>query len=175
MKFDVDTLVQHNTVQLTATTTVLLLIIQQEGLSGLRISLLDSIPSLLDVYLTVLQHSIDVARYRQERLFDVLAGPRRRLEEAESMKVGEVFAFFRRDSAFSVHVRLVTDDHIDGLLRLNVKPRLLQPLFQVLKAPAFCDVVDEQDTNWIAVVGFCDWSEQTKWLIERTAIDNALI
>ena len=61
-----------------------------------------------------------------------------------------------RDLSAVLLVGLVAQNEEYGFVWLDVKPGLLIPLFQVLERAAFGDVVHNNDTHRVAVVGPCD-------------------
>jgi len=140
--------------ELAAASRLMLASTQHHALPWLGVALLDAVPSFLDVHLPVFKHPVNVSSYREKHLLNILARPRRRLEKAQPVEVGKVFALLCAHRSQGVHVGLVPDDHVDGFLRLNVQLSLLEPLLEMLKALAFGDVIDEQYTNRVTIVGF---------------------
>jgi len=139
-----------------ATARFLLARLQYYAITWMCIASLDTIPTILDIHLTALKHSIYVTRHSQKCLLYVLTSSGRRFQEPCSMKFSKVPTFLCRHGAFVVTICLVANHGIHGPLGLNVQLSFGQPALKVFKAASICYVVHKQNTNRVAVIGLCD-------------------
>jgi len=100
-------------------------------------------------------HLIDSARRFKERLFDILGGLGRRLEESEVVLLGEILALLAAHLSLRFEVALVADQHHRDVL-VRILPAVVQPRRQVFESLTPSDVVDEQTARSAAVIRASD-------------------
>lgn len=79
--------------------------------------------------------------------------PCRRLHVAHPVSPRQLLCLVLGHLTLSLQVTLVANEQEDDAVRLDVAPRLLQPVVDVLEGTSVCDVKKQQTPNGVPIVG----------------------